>query len=284
MRAIDVLFLPAVVVVSAASILAIDRDPFELGDVGGSGETVTVSGWYRDSLSLPGVLGVGSGGWGSSGSGVDVGWGSGGSAPAGSVSVADVGCSAQIGTGVWSRDECPLIGPATSSVDPAVDPEAATFLAPSTWDILRQGLATATIPGAGIVVQPQGDSYVGVPTLVHASTTSHTVEVVILGVQVPIRLDAHSYSFDFADGTPPLVTSDPGAPYPVRTNHHTYEQGLTQVRVSLETTWRASVVNPFTGEALSVEGMVVTREESRPFAVLKAHTVLTDLAEERQGH
>ena len=245
-------------------------------------ESVQVSAWYRDSLSVPGL--GGSGGWGSSGSGVDVGWGVGGSGAvaAGSVSVADVGCGAQIGTGVWSRDECPLIGPATTA-DAGLDPLADTFVAPSTWDILQQGLATAVVPGAGIVVQPEGDSYAGVPTLVHAATTTQTVGVVVLGVEVPIHLTAQSFSFDFGDGSAPLVTSDPGGPYPVRTNQHTYDDPSDGVRVSLETSWSASIVNPFTGEALTVDGMVVTREHSRSFAITKAHTVVTDLAEERLG-
>ena len=43
------------------------------------------------------------------------------------------------------------------------------------------------------------------------------------------------------------------------------------------------IVDPFTGEALTVDGMVVTREHSRSFAITKAHTVVTDLAEERLG-
>ena len=120
--------------------------------------------------------------------------------------------------------------------------------------------------------------------MVHASATSQTVGVVVLGIEVPIHLDAHSFSFDFADGSPPLLTSDPGAAYPDRTNQHTYDRAAPEVRVSLETTWRASVVNPFTGEALTVDGVVVTREQSRPFTVVKAHTVLTDLAEEQLGH
>lgn len=250
---------------------------------GSSDDSVTVSGWYKDSLAVPGL--TASGNWGSSGSGVDAAWGSAASGPgtSGAVSVADVGCSAQIGTGIWSRDDCPLIGPATSSTDPALDPDASTFVAPSTWDILQQGLATAVIPGAGIVVQPNGDSYVGVPTLVHASATSQTVGVVVLGIEVPIHLTAQSFSFDFGDGSPPLVTTDPGAAYPVRTNQHTYEDPLGAVTVSLQTTWTASVVNPFTGGALTVDGMVVTREQSRTFAVVKAHTVVTDLAEERLG-
>lgn len=274
-------------VATSAPAFATDKgvdefDPRSISATASQGNSVTVNGWYHDSLSVPGL--GGSGGWGSSGSGVDVGWGVGGSGAvaAGSVSVADVGCGAQIGTGVWSRDECPLIGPATTA-DAGLDPLADTFVAPSTWDILQQGLATAVVPGAGIVVQPEGDSYAGVPTLVHAATTTQTVGVVVLGVEVPIHLTAQSFSFDFGDGSAPLVTSDPGGPYPVRTNQHTYDDPSDGVRVSLETSWSASIVNPFTGEALTVDGMVVTREHSRSFAITKAHTVVTDLAEERLG-
>lgn len=269
--------------------LAADGDQGQFGGTAGSISTgedsVTVEGWYRDSFGAPGVSGTGSGRWGSSGSGVDVAWGggTGGGGPA-VVTASDVGCSAQIGLGVWSRDDCPLIGAVRADADPSLDPAGAGFVAPSTWDILQQGLATARIPGAGVVVQPLGDSYVGVATLVHASTTVQNLRVVVLGVEVPIHLEAESFSFDFGDGSAPLVTSDPGAAYPVRTNQHTYERAQASVSVGLVTTWGASVVNPFTGESLRVDGVVSTRERSRSFAVVRAHTVVTDLAEEKAGH
>lgn len=245
-----------------------------------SGDQIGVSAWYRDAVAVPGLSGSADAS-GSAGSEVGVSWG--GGAVAREVTIADVGCSAQIGTGVWSEDLCPLIGESAGD-DPDLDPDAPEFVAPSTWDILREGLATAAVEGAGVVVQPEGDSYVGVPTLVHAAETSRAVGVQVLGVRVPIHLEAQSFSFDFGDGSAPLVTSDPGAPYPVRTNEHTYTEEQDSVGIALETTWGASVVNPFTGEVLSVDGVVVTREVSRSFAVVKAHTVVTDLAEERQGH
>lgn len=244
-----------------------------------SGDEVGVSAWYRDAMPVPGLSGGGNVS-GSTGSEVDVSWG--GGAAAREATIADVGCSAQIGTGIWSADLCPLMGESTGD-DPGLDPDAPEFVAPSTWDILREGLATAAVEGAGVVVQPEGDSYVGVPTLVHAAETSRTVSVVVLGVSVPIRLEAQSFSFDFDDGSSPLVTDNPGGPYPVRTNQHTYSEEQEAVGITLETTWGASVVNPFTGEALSVDGVVVTREVSRSFAVVRAHTVVTDLAEERLG-
>lgn len=280
MSALELMGRSVVALCMGSTLFLAEGDAFDLGDVGGSGSTVTVSGWYRDVVGMPGLSGGGNVS-GAAGSGVGVSWG--GGAVAREVTIADVGCSAQIGTGVWSADLCPLMGESPGD-DPDLDPAAPEFVAPSTWDILREGLATAAVEGAGIVVQPQGDSYVGVPTLVHAAQTSRTVNVVVLGVSVPIRLVAQSFSFGFDDGSLPLVTDDPGGPYPVRTNQHTYTEEQESVGITLETTWGASVVNPFTGEVLSVDGVVVTREVSRSFAVVRARTVVTDSAEERQGH
>lgn len=193
-----------------------------------------------------------------------------------------VGCTGQLLSGQWVDDACPLLGlPTAHSED---DPEAPAFVPPSTIDIIYQALASTTVPGAGLVVQPEGTSYTGIPALVHASRTTHQIPVTVLGRQTSISLSARTYSFDFGDGTAPLVTTSPGAPYPDRTNQHTYTSPAAAHSVELVTTWTAVATNPFTGETRSVEGVLQTREASVPFEVRKSHTVLTDTAEERLGH
>lgn len=190
------------------------------------------------------------------------------------------GCLGQIQQGQWADDDCPLIGPLPADTDP----EENSFTPPSTADILYQALATAHVSPAGLAVQPADWSYTGVPTLVHALDTEQTLTVTVLGYTVPIRLHADSFAFDFQDGNAPLVTADPGAPWPDTTNQHTYTTAAGAQTISLITTWAATVTNPFTGETLSVPGIIQTRETSSAFEVRTSHTVVTDTAEHLQGH
>ena len=134
------------------------------------------------------------------------------------------------------------------------------------------------------MVQPEGLSYTGIPALVHATTTSHQITVAVLGRQTTVSLRARSFSFDFGDGTTPLVTTVAGAPYPDRSNQHIYTSAAQQRRIELVTTWTATATNPFTGETQSVEGIIQTREVSPPFEVRRSRTVLTETAEAGLGH
>lgn len=191
------------------------------------------------------------------------------------------GCTGQLLSGQWVDDACPLLGPATP--EPTDDPDAPAFVPPSTTEIIYQAVASTTVPGAGLVVQPEGLSYTGIPALVHASRSSHQITVAVLGRQTTVSLTARSYSFDFGDGTTPLVTTSPGGPYPDRTNQHVYTSAAARRTIELVTTWNATATNPFTGETQSVEGIVQTREVSAPFEVRRSQTVLTDTAEASQG-
>ncbi|WP_230297794.1 hypothetical protein [Actinomyces provencensis] len=191
------------------------------------------------------------------------------------------GCTGQLLSGQWVDDACPLLGPATP--EPTDDPDAPAFVPPSTTEIIYQAVASTTVPGAGLVVQPEGLSYTGIPALVHASRSSHQITVAVLGRQTTVSLTARSYSFDFGDGTTPLVTTSPGGPYPDRTNQHVYTSAAARRTIELVTTWNATATNPFTGETQSVEGIVQTREVSAPFEVRRSRTVLTDTAEASQG-
>lgn len=191
------------------------------------------------------------------------------------------GCTGQVISGQWVDDACPLLGAAAP--EPADDPAAPVFVPPSTIEIIYQAVASTTVPGAGLVVQPDGLSYTGIPALVHASRSSHQITVAVLGRQTTVSLTARSYSFDFGDGTTPLVTASPGGPYPDRTNQHVYTSAAAQRSIELVTTWTATATNPFTGETQSVEGIIQTREVSAPFEVRRSQTVLTDTAEASQG-
>ncbi|WP_175955758.1 hypothetical protein [Schaalia sp. Marseille-Q2122] len=185
----------------------------------------------------------------------------------------NVGCSGQIQGGLWGGgDICPINFPDESP------PEEIPPI-----DLLYHALSQARIEGAGLQVQPHLRAYVGVPTLVHATQPTRSETLHILGYDVTVNFSASSYKYDFGDGYPPLVTTDPSGPYPITTLRHVYQEPFPSQTVTLETTWTATITHPVTGEVLSVPGVMITRERSAPFEVRKAKGYLTDTAEELRG-
>ena len=164
---------------------------------------------------------------------------------------------------------------------------------PSTETIVLTALARVPVSGAGLSWQPRKKSYTnaGVPTIVYATapTQSHTTS--LFGREVVITLTASRYSYDFGDGTPPLVTARAGEPWrrgnkEARLTHH-YEEvtrGDERRTITLTTTWDATTTNPFTGETLTLPSIITTTEQSTPFPVSHLRIDLTDTADEQDGH
>ena len=164
---------------------------------------------------------------------------------------------------------------------------------PSTETIVRTALARVAVSGAGLSWQPRKKSYTnaGVPTIVYAATPTQTHTTALFGHEVSITLTASQYSYDFGDGTPPLVTTRAGEPWrrgnkEARLTHH-YEQvtrGGERRTITLTTTWDATTTNPFTGQTLTLPSIITTTEQSTPFPVSHLRIDLTDTADEQDGH
>ena len=184
--------------------------------------------------------------------------------------------------------------PETADEEPADDGSGGEGeVPPSTETIVRTALARVAVSGAGLSWQPRKKSYTnaGVPTIVYAATPSQTHTTALFGHEVSITLTASQYSYDFGDGTPPLVTTRAGEPWrrgnkEARLTHH-YEQvtrGGERRVIALTTTWDATTTNPFTGETLTLPAVVTTTERSDPFPVSHLRIDLTDTADEQDGH
>ena len=164
---------------------------------------------------------------------------------------------------------------------------------PSTETIVRTALARVPVSGAGLLWQPRKKSYtnVGVPTIVYAASPTQSHTTALFGREVSITLTASRYSYDFGDGTAPLVTARAGEPWrrgnkEARLTHH-YEEvtrGEERRVIALTTTWDATTTNPFTGETLTLPAVVATTERSDPFPVSHLRIDLTDTADEQDGH
>jgi len=85
-----------------------------------------------------------------------------------------------------------------------------------------------------------------------------------------------SYAWDFGDGSDPLVTASPGAPYPSFELTHRYRDPQT-ASVTLTTTWsgRFRVDDPH-GTWQDVEGTAVTTTTTDEFQVVELRSRLVD--------
>lgn len=152
---------------------------------------------------------------------------------------------------------------------------------PDATALLEYAVARVQASGAGLVKQPTWDTLIDVPTLVYVTSPTQTLTTTLFGAPVTITLEATRFSYDFGDGSAPLVTTDPGAPYPATRVYHTYQRKQHDVVITLTTTWRGSVTSPFDGSTASLNGAVTTVESTQPFTVCKAHIYTVPLPEER---
>ena len=188
--------------------------------------------------------------------------------------------------------------PGTPTTTPADEEEPADDNSgegepPSAETIVRTALSRVAVSGAGLSWQPRKKSYTnaGVPTIVYAATPAQTHTTALFGREVTITLTASQYSYDFGDGTPPLVTTRAGQAWrrgnkEARLTHH-YEQttrGGERRTITLTTTWDAATTNPFTGQTLTLPAVVTTTEKSDPFPISHLRIDLTDTADEQDGH
>jgi hypothetical protein len=91
-------------------------------------------------------------------------------------------------------------------------------------------------PSAVNVQPPNGWTLVNVDTIAFTESRPRTMSTSLFGIPVEIRAVPSNYSWDFGDGSTPLVTTDPGAPYPAHTIAHAYAKQGTAT-ISLTTTW-----------------------------------------------
>ncbi|MFC8796265.1 PKD domain-containing protein [Promicromonospora sp. NPDC057138] len=86
------------------------------------------------------------------------------------------------------------------------------------------------------VQPPDGWTLVNVDTIAFTENQPRTMSTSLFGMPVEIRALPTNYSWNFGDGSTPLVTTDPGAPYPAHTVAHAYAKPGSAT-ISLTTTW-----------------------------------------------
>ncbi|MFD1504702.1 zinc transporter [Georgenia yuyongxinii] len=130
-------------------------------------------------------------------------------------------------------------------------------------------------PG-GLTVQPsQGWVLVNIETIVWTEATDQTLSTVVLDTPVDVRVTPVDFTWDFGDGSAPIRTTDPGAPFPDHTVSHAYAKATGGAHVTLSTRWAGEFQVAGSGVWQPVLGLATTTESSTPFEVRTAAVALT---------
>ncbi len=162
-----------------------------------------------------------------------------------------------------------LDGIAAVTVDPATGPSAAAIAASAATEFRRLPLASG-----GIVIQPaRGWTLVNVDTIVLTDPAPQTVDTTILGIPVTVRATPTRYAWSFGDGTPALVTTEPGAVWPNPTVTHAYRTAGTRT-ITLTTQWAGEFRVAGSAAWQPIAGVATTTESAPPLEVRTATNTL----------
>ena len=129
--------------------------------------------------------------------------------------------------------------------------------------------------GSGIVVEPDREDYIiRLPVIALTDPSPQVLTTTILGVGVAIRATPIEYSWDFGDGTPALITTDPGRSYPEQTVEHLYTQ-LGQFTITLTTTWEGEFSIDGGTTWLPINGTTTTTNTTNPITIEERVPLLT---------
>jgi hypothetical protein len=169
------------------------------------------------------------------------------------------------------------------SADPAVDGILAVSVeagaAPVTLAEVAEAVATEfrriPLSPPGIVVQPaRGWTFVNIETVVLTRAAEQTFPITVLGIPVTVRATPLRYVWSFGDGTAPLVTTEPGAPWPNPSNTHIYR--VTGLRtITLTTEWSGEYQIAGATSWQPIDGTATTTESAPPLEVRSATNALT---------
>lgn len=150
--------------------------------------------------------------------------------------------------------------------------------------VTSSDVSTLLIGGSGLVRQPPGDQVIITKDLiVYTDPSTRTLTTTVGGTVVTISATPVSYTWHWGDGTS-TTTTDPGRPYPNQSVVHRYHKRESNVVVSLTTTWTATYTINSDNVTRPVTGTITTTESSTPFTLIHLVSILTDDAEEAQGH
>ena len=133
------------------------------------------------------------------------------------------------------------------------------------------------LPAAQPTIQPTGgQALIRMRTNAYVdpdSTAPQMFDITLLGTPVQVRATPATYTWDYGDGSDPVTTDDPGAPYPDLTTWHEYERpGAVAITLTTTYTGQYSVAG---GPYLDIPGTVDITSAPVPLELLRATNRLT---------
>lgn len=133
------------------------------------------------------------------------------------------------------------------------------------------------LPPATPAIQPAGgEALIRMRTNAYVdpqSTQPQTFDITLLDTPVQVRATPTTYTWDFGDGSNPLTTEDPGAPYPDLTTWHEYQApGTVQITLTTTYTGEYSVAG---GPWTPIPGTAQVQSEPQPLQLLTTTNKLT---------
>lgn len=147
------------------------------------------------------------------------------------------------------------------------DSEGETVEAPLV--VSQEDFQTLPLEAGELNIQPdRGWVLVNIDTVVWSDAVEHTLTTSVLGVPVEVLATPATFSWDFGDGSPSVVSHGPGAPWPEATVSHSYRraQQVAQVAVSIE--WQGQFRPVGAQEWQAVTGTAVTTTAADPVDVV----------------
>jgi len=170
------------------------------------------------------------------------------------------------GTGAdWSGWQL-LNGPCTPTVEPGADDLDAA---------VARELKRLKIPAKRAEIAPVTTWFaVQTPMTLYTDARLERMTVQVLGREVELELRPRQFTWDPGDGSEPIVTTEPGGPYPDQTTTHTYRK-VGEYRVTLTTSWsgRFRVVGEDAWRPVAGTGETVHR--TAPFVTREIRSVLS---------
>lgn len=126
------------------------------------------------------------------------------------------------------------------------------------------------------VVQVQPDRprvLINMPTITMTDPAPQVLTATVLGQAVEVRATPSSYSWDYGDGSDPLITTSPGHPYPDHDVHHTYTAPGAYT-ITLTTTWTGQYRVAGVDDWTPITGTATTTTSTDPIEAVEVRTQL----------
>lgn len=129
------------------------------------------------------------------------------------------------------------------------------------------------VPSPITVQPPDGWTLVNVETITYTTPAPQRFATTLLGIPVTIEAIPEAYRWDYGDGSGPVTTTDPGAPFPDQSVSHVYTEEAVAT-ITLGTTWAGRFQITGTDTWTPIAGTARTTSTAPPLTIHEARARL----------